>query len=233
MPASIRTLAIASTSLLLTLGAHAETRTFDVSGFSALDVSSGLDVTFSTGEAFSVTAEHDYDNWDKLKIDVRGDTLYLSRKSTNWGWGNSRKLKFAITVTAPELNRVESSSGSDVVGSGLTGELVVLKSSSGSDLIVTNVSATNVKAYSSSGSDLDISGTCVELNANSSSGSDLDASDLKCRDVYADASSGSDIEAYATELAYGDASSGADVNIYGGASNIETDKSSGGSVKIR
>ena len=62
---------------------------------------------------------------------------------------------------------------------------------------------------------------------------DLDARDLVCENGRADASSGSDISIHTTVSVEADASSGADVDVYGGPTDVDSDKSSGGSVSIR
>ncbi|MEO0551003.1 MAG: head GIN domain-containing protein [Pseudomonadota bacterium] len=226
------TLAVSVTSLLLIGVAAAETRTYTVDSFTAIDVSAGLDVVFETGTAQSVEAENKTGDFDDIKVTVKGDTLVLSRaKKTNWGW--NRRESYRVTVSAPVLSSIEASSGSDIKGSGLTGDTVRIDTSSGADADVTGIEADEVQLESSSGSDLKAAGTCGKVIADSSSGSDIMARNLICASAQADASSGSDITLHATDALYADVSSGADVTVFGAPADTNVDKSSGGSVNIR
>ena len=229
----IRTFTVASlVALGLAGAASAETRTYDVGSFSSIDISAGLDLSFEQGAAGPVTVENKKGDFSDIVVEVKGDTLILKRKKNNWGWGRKRE-RYGITVSAPVISGVEASSGSDVAGRGMTGESIFIDVSSGADVTVSGVEGGTVTIETSSGSDASVSGQCSRVRADASSGSDLDARDLICENGEADASSGSDISIHATGSVNADASSGADVDVYGGPTDVNTDKSSGGSVSIR
>ena len=221
---------------LFTLGlagaASAETRTYDVGAFTKIDISAGLDLAFEAGGTQAISVENDQGDFSDVDVFVRGDTLVLKRKKNNWGWGK-RRMRYGITVTAPQISGVEASSGSDVSGRNMTGDNVRIDVSTGADVTVTGVDGGTVSIETSSGSDASVAGTCVTVRAESSSGSDIEARDLVCQNGYADASSGSDISIHATSSVSADASSGADIDVYGGPADVDSDKSSGGSVSIR
>lgn len=230
----IRTLTAASlVALGLAGAASAETRTYDVGAFTNIDISAGLDLDFTAGGAQSISVENDKGDFSDIEVVVRGDTLVLKRKKNmNWGW-NRKRTRYGITVSAPQISGLEASSGSDVSGRNMTGSDVSIDVSSGADVTVTGVDAGTVSIETSSGSDANVAGTCVTVRAESSSGSDIEARDLICQNGYADASSGSDIAIHASVSVNADASSGADVDVYGGPTDVTSDKSSGGSVSIR
>lgn len=229
----IRILTAASlVALGLAGAASAETRTYDVGSFTEIDISAGLDLSFETGTSQSITVENTKGDFSDIEVLVKGDTLILKRAKNNWGWGRKRE-RYGITVTAPVISGVEASSGSDVNGRGMTGEEVSVDVSSGADVTITGVDGGIVSVSTSSGSDASVSGTCTTVRADSSSGSDLDARDLICQNGHADASSGSDISIHVTGSVRAEASSGADVDVYGNPTDVDTDKSSGGSVQIR
>lgn len=230
----IRSLTAASVAVLFIAGAaSAETRSYDVGSFTAIDASAGLDVTFTTGGEQSVTVENRKGDFSDIEVLVKNDTLILKRaKKNNWGWGKKRE-RYNITVSAPVISDIEASSGSDVTGSGLSGDSIFIDVSSGADVSVKDISGGTVRLETSSGSDLTASGTCAEVRADSSSGSDINAGDLVCTNGRAEASSGSDITIHVTGRLSADVSSGADINVRGGPTDVDTDKSSGGSVNIR
>jgi len=228
----IRTLTAASLVALGLAGvASAETRTFEVGSFTEIDISAGLDLEFEAGGTQSITVENKKGDFSDIEVAVRGDTLVLKRKKTNWGWGKKR-LRYGITVSAPQISAVDASSGSDVSGRNMSGSDVSIEVSSGADVTVTGVDGGTVSIKTSSGSDAAVSGTCTTVRAKSSSGSDLEARDLICQNGEANASSGSDLSVHVTNTIDAGASSGADVDVYGGPTNVETDKSSGGSISI-
>jgi Putative auto-transporter adhesin, head GIN domain len=230
----IRTLTAAGLVALGLVGAaSAETRTFDVGAFNNIDISAGLDLEFTAGEAQSISVENAKGDFSDIEVIVRGDTLVLKRKKNmNWGW-NRKRLRYGITVSAPQVSGLEASSGSDVSGRNMSGSEIRIDVSSGADVTVAGVDGGTVVIETSSGSDASVSGTCVTVRADSSSGSDLDARDLRCENGFADASSGSDISIHVTGSVDADASSGAGVDVYGSPTDVQSDKSSGGSVSIR
>ena len=215
--------AVSVSSFVLVGAAQAETRTYDVAGFTAIDVSAGLDVVFEAGPPQSVTVENKSGDFDDIRVTVKNDTLVLTRaKQMNWGWG--KREQYTVTVFAPVLSGVEASSGADIDGSGLSGDIVRIDVSSGADVSVSAIDADEVILDTSSGSDLTASGTCNSVLAESSSGSDIMAKDLVCVSGEADASSGSDIAIHASDRIYADVSSGADVIVYGEPYFSEIDK---------
>ncbi|MEM8616683.1 MAG: head GIN domain-containing protein [Pseudomonadota bacterium] len=213
--------------------ASAEERDYKVGGFTAVDAAAGLDVNITTGRSHSVTVSNPKGEFDDITIEVRGNTLVLKRPQRSWGSSWNRRKPYQVTVTAPQIDTIEASSGSDVTAEGLSGDRVRLKVSSGADLTVTAIDAKRVSLSSSSGSDLSASGRCTAVDADSSSGSDIEARGLKCATGEADASSGSDITLHVTKALKADVSSGADVIVYGGPSETYIDKSSGGEVRVR
>ena len=229
----IRTLTAASlVALGLAGAASAETRTFDVGNFTKIDISAGLDLEIQEGAAQPVTVENRKGDFSDIDVVVKGDTLVLKRKKNNWGWGRKRE-QYGITVSVPMVSAIEASSGSDVSGRGMSGESIFIDVSSGADVTVTGVDGGTVTIETSSGSDANVSGQCVRVRADASSGADLEARDLFCQSGEADASSGSDISIHVTTSVSAEASSGADVDVYGGPTDVTSDKSSGGSVSIR
>lgn len=229
----IRTLTAASVVALGLAGvASAETRTYDVGSFTDIDISAGLDLSFEQGASQSISVENKKGDFSDIDVVVKGDTLVLKRKKNNWGWGRKRE-RYGITVTAPVINDIEASSGSDAVGRGMSGADISVDVSSGADVTVTGVDGGTVRISTSSGSDASVSGSCTTVRADASSGSDLEARDLICQNGEADASSGSDIAIHVTGSVDAEASSGADVDVYGSPTDVSSDKSSGGSVSIR
>ena len=209
----IKTLISGVGAAALTLGAaHAEdTRTYDVDAFTAVDIAAGLTAEVVIGDTQSVRAETDRGDFDDLSISVKSGVLHIKR---DWkgGWGR-KKPRYTVYVTATDLEGVDASSGSSISASGVTDGDFDIDASSG--------------AY------VEVSGDCDTLSAEASSGASVKAKGLECRNANADASSGASLAIYASDSVDAEASSGASVSVYGEPKNVSSDKSSGGSVRIK
>lgn len=224
-------LAASAMALAMTGLANAETRDYDLSSFEKLDVSAGIEVDFQVGSGQSIAVSNDNGKFDDIIVQVRGDTLVLKRPNRNWAVWNKRE-RYRVSVTAPRLTSIEASSGAEVTARGLTGDQARISASSGAEVEVTEISAGTIRLASSSGAELDASGTCGHVSADSSSGAEISARQLICQTGDADVSSGAEIDIHASDQVTADASSGGGINVYGGPSETDIDKSSGGSVRI-
>ncbi|WP_425409571.1 head GIN domain-containing protein [Hyphococcus sp.] len=193
--------------------AQAETRDYDLSGFTMIDASEGVPVEISVGGDFSVRAEGDSDKLDRLRLENKSSTLHLDR-TRDGGWFKvNRRSDFTVYVTMPSLDGVDVSSGAEVSARSIDADLIRVSVSSGADAV--------------------LSGQCNTIEADGSSGADLDAEDLRCNDAVADVSSGADIIVFASQSVRADASSGGDITVYGGPERTNVDESSGGDVHIK
>lgn len=217
-------------SFAVALPASAETRTYDVSAFEAIHVSSGMRVTFEAGPTQSIIAETEKADLDKIVIEVEDGTLNIKRKRRGVGWGRTHPV--TVTVSGPAVHTVIASSGSSVSADGVSGDAIKLRASSGSSLSVENVSGGSVDTSASSGASLSARGACTDHEVDASSGASVSTRELQCVSVEADASSGASLSAYASETVDAEASSGASVSVGGGATNVAKDRSSGGSISV-
>ncbi len=227
-----RTLALTAAAATLASAAAAETRAYDVPGFSRIDVSAGLTLVYEAGAGQSVVAETDTGDFDKLSVAVEGDTLVLKRTGRDWNWGGNNRNRFTITVGAPAISGLEASSGSSATANGFAGSAIEIAANSGASLRASGIEGSEVSLDVSSGASLSAAGSCGTARLDASSGASLNAETLRCSAVIADASSGASIEAYASVSVDGEASSGGRVSVTGGATDVTVDKSSGGSVSV-
>lgn len=207
-----RTFAIGAAGAALAVGAAglaaAQTESLDLPGFDGVDVSAGQTVIFSQGPTQSISVEMIRGELSDMKIEVEDGDLVVRPKSRSWGRKGPRA---AVTVVAPALSRIEASSGSSFEGD-FTGERVSV------DL--------------SSGATVTLSGACEAIDIDSSSGSSLSAKGFECKRATVEASSGSSVSAFASDSVSADGSSGSSIKVYGGAKDVNSDKSSGASVSI-
>lgn len=200
---------LAAMAMAAAMTATAEEKAVAIGAFTDIEAATGMTVTVTPG-APSATLVGDARYFDRVIVEMRGDTLSIRRKS--WGWGSSWRDQVKVRVTGPAA-------------------LKRLAASSGAELSVANLVTTDLVLEASSGAELEVAGACQTLRADASSGADLMARKLICQDVTANASSGADADVYAEKTARGGASSGADVTIYGPATLVDKSSSSGGSVR--
>lgn len=95
--------------------ALAESRTLELPAFHAVDVSSGLTAEITAGPAQAITIESNSTaDLDDLRVDVRDGTLYFWYE---WNFGNllwALDRNVTVTVSAPEIDRVEASVGASI-----------------------------------------------------------------------------------------------------------------------
>jgi hypothetical protein len=213
-------------------GNNEKTEIRKVKNFSAIKVSTGIDLYLTMGNSEEVKIVADDNDIDEIITKVENNTLHIYMKKTSWfNWGSVKSKKAYVTIK--ELEGIYASSGSDVRSENtLKGESLEVKASSGSDVKI-DIVYKNVSLDSSSGSDLAVSGKSKNLEVEASSGSDIKAQDLESVNCEARASSGSDITVNVSENLKARASSGADIKYYGNPTTKNIDESSGGDVKSR
>ncbi len=190
---------------------YAESLRSTYTGFDQVDSSAGVEVIVAQGPFDVQAMSPNNSSLDRLTVEVRGNTLHISRKQMTMGWNDN--ARYRVNVSAPAYIGFEASSGSSITGS--------------------NLQLADVDVGVSSGATLSLSGTCKSLHGDASSGATFSGHDLKCETASLDASSGASARAFATLSARGDASSGASVNFSGNPARLDRDESSGGSVSAR
>lgn len=211
-----------------------------LSGFSAINISSGWDAVLTQGQNFSVTIEANQESIDNLRMEVKNETLYVS---------SDRKFRFSdifksrssnirkVHITLPELQKINASGGSDILpqtkfstenmkivmsgGSDLKSLLLNCQSldckmSGGSDATIHLIKGENVKIKSSGGSDVSLSGLSATLvDLQTSGGSDVKLEGATAN-LQVNASGGSDVAAFKLKVENCTAtlSGGSDANLY-------------------
>ncbi len=200
---------MACTGFLLSTSAQAdEQKTYDLSGFTGIKASAGIDVTFKTADDYSVTAKFKGGtDEDDVKIRIDNDILKISFAYTS----GKRNLNAKIAVTAPALDYARATSGAN--------------------LWAENIAAGNIELHADFGGKLSISGTCQYVKSRVSSGGAIKAKNLKCLSAHVKANSGASSSVYASEAGKGHSSSGGSIRIYGQPTEQKKNKSwSGGTV---
>ncbi len=205
-----RLLLTAATATLLATPAFAETKTYDLKGFTRVSAAAGTSVNVTVGGDYSIVAQSTAKGLERLRVELVGDELQIGRQHRTMSWGRSDQV--TVTVTLPALAALDVSSGAEINATGIDAAAFAIDASSGGSL--------------------DAVGRCDTLTVDVSSGGNIEATSLQCRTATASASSGGNAEIYASESVVGDASSGGNVDVSGNPKTVSKDTSSGGDVSV-
>jgi hypothetical protein len=201
------------------------TQTRDLSEFSAIKVSSGIDVYLTQGEPQHVEVEADENLQQWIKTDVNGNELNIySDKSIRLA--RTKKVK----IVCKSLEKIEISSAGDVTGLNRfkTDKLDINMTSAGD--LKFEVEADEVRISISSAGNADLKGITRIFNAELSSAGDLNAYELESKIADVTVSSAGSAHIFVTDEARFRSSSAGNISYKGNPSIREINTSSAGSV---
>jgi hypothetical protein len=201
-----------------------ETR--NVSGFTGVHASTGIDVYLYEGDDFEVKVEADENLMEIILTEVEGKVLVIKTDRVNIRNAKSKK----VFVTLPELEELKISSAGDCEGmTPFFCEDLRISISSAGDLTL-EVEADRIDLDISSSGDARISGRTQQLDASLSSAGDLHAFDLIAEVVDVRVSSAGDARVHANEEISMDASSAGNIYYKGDADVVHSRSSSAGDI---
>lgn len=201
----------------------------DIDGFTGVDACCSFRVELAQGP-FEVRVEAESNLLEFIETTVRGKTLYV--KYTDRANFKSTE-PITVYVTLPDLELVDASSSSRITGTTpFTGKDLTLDVSSSADIELT-FTGDRVQVDASSSGRIELKGKAERFRADASSAGKIAARDLSSDDAIADVSSGARIEVHVNNSLRADASSGGSVEYTGSPRDVNTDTSSGGSVRGR
>lgn len=199
----------------------------NLDGFTAVHLSSGIDVVLSQGENFKVLVEADENLHEYIETYISGRTLVVGTESrVNIGKAKAKR----VHVTLPELEELKISSAGDCEAvTPFTCDDLRIKISSAGDLNM-EVDARSINLDISSSGDCKLAGSADEFSVDLSSAGDLHAFDLVAAKVDVRVSSAGGARVHATDEISMRASSAGDIHYTGGAEVIHQSKSSAGDI---
>jgi len=196
-----------------------------VKDFTKIEVNDGIDVYVSKGKKDRVIVETNEELLEQLVTEVKGETLKIYFDgSFNWG------SETTVYVKTRELEEIEATAGSDVVGEDLVeSKHLSLKATGGSDIKI-EVKTSNLELMVSGGSDIILKGKTNRLRAVASGGSDLKAFELITQKADLDCSGGSDITVTVERELNAKASGGSDIKYKGNPNVVKINNSSSSDI---
>ena len=245
---------IYSITLLFSILASAQvSENRNVSNFSKIKVSTSIYLVFTQDANYAVKVEAD--DAEKLKdivTNVSGNTLEVYVDSKNFNKKDKKRFTHKILrvwVSAPSVDSFQASSSSSVslknginvnaaeikvsssaeLKGNITADNISIKVSSSGD-VKSAVSSKKVNVDVSSSGDVILSGTAENITVSASSSGDVEAKELTVKKASVEASSSADVVLTVTESLTAKASSSGSVIYYGNPKDVNSEKSSSGSV---
>ncbi|WP_347173943.1 head GIN domain-containing protein [Polaribacter uvawellassae] len=193
--------------------------------FTKIEIGQGIQLYITQDSDLSLVVKADENLHKLIRTEVVNGVLKISSKR------NIRRAKSKkIYLSAPNINAIKATSGSDVVTENtINADIFDAHVSSGADARI-DINADTVNSSSSSGADLRLNGKANYFSAKATSGSSIRAYGLESKNATVKVNSGADIDVHVVESLTAKASSGGDIDYRGNPKRIDKKKSSGGSI---
>ncbi|MBX9795310.1 MAG: DUF2807 domain-containing protein [Sphingomonas sp.] len=209
-------------------GQAAASRSYPVSGFTAVELASSDDVEVRVGPAFSVQADGPAEILDRLVIERRGDALYIARKpGKSWSWSGKGAR---VHVTMPRIAAAKLSGSGDMKVDRVAGPRFAAALSGSGDLTIAGMAVDKADFALVGSGDVRASGTAGEMSAALKGSGDLRLGDLVARRAQVALSGSGDIVARVDGPAQVALAGSGDVDLGPGA-QCQTIKAGSGSVR--
>jgi len=188
--------------------------------------SSVFEVDITEADSFAVSITIDDNLIDYLDIEQKGDTLHIGLEQDN----EYRDITMKVTVTMPELTRLDLRGGSyaNITGFESTKSLDI--NLSGGSHLQGSIEAGNTRFYLSAGSHVTLNGSGQDVTIDASGGSHIDLASFSVTDARVTASDGSHITVNPSGILDVNASDGSHVYYLGNPTLGDIHKSEGSEV---
>ncbi len=186
----------------------------DVTSFSAIKVSGGIDVYLSQDETYSLAVSASEEKYrDNIKTEVKSGTLIISYNNDHFNWRGDKKLRAYISFKT--IESIEASGACDIIVTGVLNVNSMLLKLSGACDVNGPVKISNLTMDISGASTVKISGEVQNLNLTASGASDVKNYDLVAENCVAKLSGASDVRITVKNSIAGSASGASSLHYQG------------------
>lgn len=190
-----RTIAAAGFLIAGAAMAAESTQTFEVKGFTGIEVDGNVGLDVSVGEKFAVKVSGREADMERLRVEVSDGVLHIYKERRERGSRRQRSRELHATIAMPKLNSV------DIDGM--------------SDAKIRNIDSDNFSLSVDGHGELILSGKCGTSVIDIDGHAEIEGREFKCKNVSLDVDGHGEIELYAGETLAVDISGHGDVEIYG------------------
>jgi len=205
-------------------GQQSENR--NVGSFKGIKVAEGIDVYLKKGAKEALRVEVTGIKPGDVITEVSGDYLKIHMQE-----GRYRDRTVKVYVTYVEVNKLSSSSASNIFAEGTIKTKALSLSASSAGTIDIEIEVEDLEASASSAAELELRGKARNVEIDASSAGEVDAYELVADAVVVDVSSGGGAKVNVVKEINAHASSGGSIRYKGNPERSNTNSSSGGSVK--
>lgn len=202
-------------------------RSFAVADFTGVEVTGSDDVDVSTGTGFSVRAEGDPGELDKLRVVREGTMLEVGRKP-GFSFGTARKTK--VLVTMPQIGDARVTGSGDIAIDHVDGDRFSGATSGSGDLSVRALRVGALDLSIAGSGDMAMSGQARSLKAEVSGSGNIDARHLKVSDATVEVAGSGNVSAAVAGSAKVSLDGSGDVDL-GDTARCQISKTGSGSVR--
>lgn len=203
-------------------------RSFAVDGFSAVAATGPDDVDVRVGSGFSVRAEGDPAELDKLVIVRNGDTLEVRRKSdVGFSWGSRPHTK--VYVTMPRITAASATGSGDVTVDRVAGSAFTADATGSGDLTIGSVAVQTLSLSLTGSGNVTTAGTATSGKLSVTGSGDVAADKLRLSSAEISVMGSGGVAAAVSGPAQVNVMGSGDVTLTGGA-KCTTSKMGSGSV---
>ncbi len=203
-------------------------QTRNLSGFTGVDVSGGIEVFVTQDSAFSVKVEADDNLQEFILVSENSGKLYI-KQANNTSLTSSARIK--VYVGAPKLDGFYASGACSIIGQNkITADGDVDIHLSGSCDVTLDLKTPKISADLSGASTLSLKGETKDLDIDGSGSTDIKCFDLMTENTRIDISGSGDAEVHASVKIDIELSGSASVK-YKGSASVNQNVSGSASVK--
>jgi len=206
------------------------TKTYDLKDFSAVEVSSGMILTVTQSDAYSIKVKIDSKDLEHFKVEKKGNKVEFSLKNSFFSFFGQRHGRIEINIKMPALTGVKISGGaSGNITMSMPSNTFTANLSGGAKLKGSLISS-NAKFELSGGCKVNLSGKGNDLRLEGSGGCSFELKDYSVFNVSTDLSGGTHATVTMNGTLNAEQSGGSRLTYYGNAKLGNTDFSGGSGV---
>ncbi len=206
------------------------TKTYDYKDFSEVEASSGMVLTVTQSNSYSIEVKIDSDDLKYFRVEQKGNKVEFYLKNNFFSFFGHRHGRIEINIKMPALTGVGLSGGAsgnitmDIPSKNFSGEL------SGGANLKGNLTCRNAKLGLSGGCGVNLSGKGDNLRIEGSGGCTFKLKDFSVNNVDTDLSGGTNATVTMNGTLNAEQSGGSRLTYYGKATLGNTDFSGGSGV---
>jgi hypothetical protein len=191
-------LASLATAIALAAPASAETRAYNLSGFSKIEASTAFQIVFTQSPTWSVVVDSRHNNLDKIIVEKVGDTLRITRPKNTHLEGEVEDI---VHISAPDIDALRFNAAISFTADVLNVDTLDINANAAVTIDIANLKAGNIRIDADAATTIALTGSCTKLDLILGAASTVKAKAFRCRETNIAAGAASSVHAFASDKA--------------------------------